>query len=89
MSREELADQAGVGVSTVYRIEQGYTMPRPYVVWRLSEALGVRPDRILEFQEVVGRARLGGKLGEQPLAERLVPLARKVLGVIILAGCAG
>ena len=53
LSRRALARRAGVGESTVYRIEAGKTRPRPHVVRRLSAALRVRPAEVAEFRPVL------------------------------------
>jgi CheY-like chemotaxis protein len=58
-SIEALAARAGVGASTLIRIEHGTTRPRPSVVRRISAALGVAPVRIDEFRQ---RAGCDGKL---------------------------
>jgi CheY-like chemotaxis protein/DNA-binding XRE family transcriptional regulator len=49
LSLEALAERAGVGASTLLRIEHGRTRPRPTVVRRVSEALGLSPLQIAEF----------------------------------------
>jgi DNA-binding XRE family transcriptional regulator len=46
MSREGLADRAGVSVKTIERIEGGHTMPRRATKRVLALALGCRPEDI-------------------------------------------
>jgi transcriptional regulator with XRE-family HTH domain len=64
-SRLDLALHAGVGVSTIYRIEHGRTGIRPRTMRRLSSALGARPEEIAEFQEMVEALQLGHANGSQ------------------------
>ena len=49
----DLASRAGVGESTVYRIEHGKARPRPHAMRRLSAALGVDTRQIAEFRPLV------------------------------------
>ena len=49
----DLASRAGVGESTIYRIEHGKARPRPYAMRRLSAALGIETRQILEFRPLV------------------------------------
>jgi transcriptional regulator with XRE-family HTH domain len=58
-SRLDLALRAGVGVSTIYRIEHGRTGIRPRTMRRLSSALGTTPEEIAEFQDAVEALHLG------------------------------
>ena len=58
LSVRGLAVRAGVGPSTVYRIEHGKTTPRPHVVRRLSAALRVPPGEVAEFRPIVEALRL-------------------------------
>ena len=46
----ELAARAGVGDSTIYRIEHGKAQPRPAAARRLCAALGLEPHQITEFR---------------------------------------
>lgn len=46
LSMRELADLAGVGHNTIYRIERGQTNTLPRTVRRLAEALGVEPKEL-------------------------------------------
>jgi transcriptional regulator with XRE-family HTH domain len=46
ISREGLADKAGVSVRTLERIEAGQTVPRRATIKVLADALGVEPKEI-------------------------------------------
>ncbi len=63
LSVRDLAIRAGVGPSTVYRIEHGKTTPRPHVVRRLSAALRVPPGEVAEFRPIVEALRLPSARG--------------------------
>ncbi len=63
LSVRDLAARAGVGPSTVYRIEHGKTTPRPHVVRRLSAALRVPPGEVAEFRPIVEALRLPSARG--------------------------
>lgn len=43
----DLAALAGVGPSTINRVELGYQMPRPSTVRKLAAALGVDPAQLM------------------------------------------
>jgi transcriptional regulator with XRE-family HTH domain len=44
LSREGLADKAGVSMRTLERIEMGQTVPRRATIKVLADALGVEPE---------------------------------------------
>jgi transcriptional regulator with XRE-family HTH domain len=54
LSRKELAEQAGVNESTIYRAERGQTKLRPRTVRKLAQALGVPPDELISEQGRLG-----------------------------------
>ena len=55
LSQRALASRAGVALSTIYLLEAGKTERATFKVIRsVSEALGVPPESIAEFQRVVG-----------------------------------
>ena len=54
----QLAERSGVSAETIFRIERGSTTPRPHVVHRLSDALGLRPEEIDEFSPLAPTLRL-------------------------------
>ena len=51
-----LAEKAGVAPSTVYLTESGRSTPRFAVIEKLSAALEVEPNEIVEFVEAIKRA---------------------------------
>lgn len=58
LSAGELARRAGVSATTVFRIEEGKTSPRPHIVRRICTALDCAPWEIEEF---VAALRPGGR----------------------------
>jgi transcriptional regulator with XRE-family HTH domain len=46
LTQQELADRSGVSLTTINRLERGYTA-RPQTVRKLAEALGVEPRELL------------------------------------------
>ena len=54
LSQRNLARRAGVAPSSVYLIERGRTIPRPAVMRKLADALGVSdPLQVDEFRRAV------------------------------------
>jgi DNA-binding XRE family transcriptional regulator len=49
----ELSRRSGISPSTIYRIEQGKTGPRPHVARAISAAFGCSPWEIDEFRELM------------------------------------
>ncbi len=49
MSVRDLAIAADVTPATISYVENGRTTPRQSTIRRISEALGVSPDEVLEF----------------------------------------
>ncbi len=48
LSLRELANEAGVGHNTIYRIEHGQENALPRTVRRLAKALGVEPRELMK-----------------------------------------
>ena len=48
MSREELAEEAGIHYETLRRIETGSQEPRAKTIRKLAGALGVEPQQLLK-----------------------------------------
>jgi transcriptional regulator with XRE-family HTH domain len=48
LSLRELANEAGVGHNTIYRIEHGQGNVLPRTVRRLAKALGVEPRELMK-----------------------------------------
>ncbi len=59
LTMRELAEQAGVALSTLYLIENGRSVPSFRVIRALSTALGMQPTDIAEFANSVEGARQG------------------------------
>ncbi len=59
LTMRELADQAGVALSTLYLIENGRSVPSFRVIRALSAALGMQPADIAEFVTAVEEAKQG------------------------------
>ncbi len=59
LTMRELAEQAGVALSTLYLIENGRSVPSFRVIRALSAALGMQPADIAEFASAVEEARQG------------------------------
>jgi transcriptional regulator with XRE-family HTH domain len=82
LSRKNLALRAGVGISTVIRIELGRTWPRPHVARRLSAVLGADLGEIAEFALAVRQTRLGRVYDPRPIAaERYATSGRTILAM--------
>ena len=47
MTQSELAEEAGVGVNTIVRIERNQTEPRPPTIRKLAKALRVDPSKLV------------------------------------------
>ena len=50
LSREELAEEAGLNYETVRRIEAGEQQPRPKTIRALARALGVEPYELVKVR---------------------------------------
>ena len=59
LTLRELADRAGIALSTLYMIESGRSAPSFRVIRALSGALGVQPKEIAEFAEAIEGVALG------------------------------
>jgi transcriptional regulator with XRE-family HTH domain len=58
LSQRDLARQAGVALSTIYLLESGRTERVTFKVMRsVSQALGVSPQSIAEFQRTIAPDR--------------------------------
>lgn len=47
LTMEELADKAGVGRGTIWRLEHGVMGAQPRTVRKLAKALGVEPEELI------------------------------------------
>lgn len=81
----ELAAKAGVGDSTIYRIEHGKVHARPAAARRLCAALGVEPHQIIEFR-TKPRPQSGHRIGGGPPTVLVVddePPIRALIGELL------
>ncbi len=53
LTQRELGKRAGVNYSQVSRYEQGAALPRPGMLIKLAEVLGVSPDYLREGEDLV------------------------------------
>lgn len=51
MSREALAEAAGISASYLYEVERGLKRPSTDVLAKLAAALGMLPSQVLEYME--------------------------------------
>ncbi len=51
MSREELAEAAGISASYLYEVERGLKRPSTDVLAKLAAAFGMLPSQVLEYME--------------------------------------
>ena len=61
LSIRELAQRAGVSPRTIVQTEQGRQTPTLKTARKISTALGMKPEEIQEFAEMIGEA-LEGKV---------------------------
>lgn len=57
LTLEELAQKAGVGRNTVWRLEHGVMGAQPRTVRKLARALGVEPEELVAGGEGAGDAQ--------------------------------
>ena len=50
LTMEELADKAGVGRNTVWRLEHGVMGAQPRTIRKLAKALGVEPEELVKAE---------------------------------------
>ncbi|PIQ50196.1 MAG: DNA-binding protein [Cytophagales bacterium CG12_big_fil_rev_8_21_14_0_65_40_12] len=82
LSQEELAEKASLSLRTIQRIESGETAPRGDTLKRLSKALDVSPDELLDWAEAEDRGYLA-LLYLSPLGMFLHPLLAIILPLIL------
>jgi len=49
MTQEELAEKAGLHLTYVWHLELGKYHPTVFVMWKISRALGVSLDNLIDF----------------------------------------
>lgn len=85
LSQEELADKTGLSLRTIQRIEHGESVPRGDTLKRLSIALQVTPDDLIDWQvqedknvvKILSLSQLG--FLAFPLLGIIIPLAIWIL----------
>ena len=50
LTMEELAEKAGVGLNTVWRLEHGVMGAQPRTIRKLAKALGVEPEDLVKTE---------------------------------------
>jgi transcriptional regulator with XRE-family HTH domain len=50
MTQKDLAEKSGVAETVISRIESGLQKPRPSTIRKLAEALGIKPEELLDPQ---------------------------------------
>lgn len=53
LSPKEIADKAGVGVNTVYRMRRGYLVKMEHF-GRVCRALGIEPGEYIDYERLKG-----------------------------------
>lgn len=51
-TQKQLAEQAGITVASVGRIERGHTAPSVVVLYRLTKAMGIELQKLFIFMEM-------------------------------------
>ncbi|EDK33890.1 Hypothetical protein CKL_1848 [Clostridium kluyveri DSM 555] len=51
MSTRELSKVSGVAVSTINKIERGYTTPNPVTIGKLAKGLNVSVEQVVDIEE--------------------------------------
>jgi transcriptional regulator with XRE-family HTH domain len=54
LTMEELADKAGVGRNTIWRLEHGVMGAQPRTIRKLAKALGVEPEDLVKSEGTDG-----------------------------------
>lgn len=57
-SQEQLSEEAKLSLRTIQRIENGESIPRGDTLIKLTQALGVTPDNVLEWAEIEDKGYL-------------------------------
>ena len=50
LTMEELAEKAGVGLNTVWRLEHGVMGAQPRTIRKLAKALGIEPEDLVKTE---------------------------------------
>ncbi|HYQ56702.1 MAG TPA: helix-turn-helix transcriptional regulator, partial [Draconibacterium sp.] len=49
LSQEQLSEESKLSLRTIQRIEKGESIPRGDTLMRLTQALGITPDELLDW----------------------------------------
>ncbi|MCM4174236.1 XRE family transcriptional regulator [Arenibacter sp. TNZ] len=84
-SQEQLSEESKLSLRTIQRIEKGESIPRGDTLIKLSQALGVTPDDLLEWTDIEDKGYLtllnlsATSLLIQPLLGIIIPLVMWIL----------
>lgn len=84
-SQEQLAEESKLSLRTIQRIEKGETIPRGDTLIKLTQALGVTPDDLLEWTDIEDKGYLtllnlsAISIIIQPLLGIIIPLVMWIL----------
>ena len=54
MTQEQLSGLAGISRSHLAALESGEKSPKLETIWRIAEALGTKPSRLIQMMEAKG-----------------------------------
>ena len=84
-SQEQLAEESKLSLRTIQRIEKGESIPRGDTLIKLTQALGVTPDDLLEWTDIEDKGYLtllnlsAISIVIQPLLGIIIPLVMWIL----------
>ncbi len=84
-SQEQLAEESKLSLRTIQRIEKGESIPRGDTLIKLTQALGVTPDDLLEWTDIEDKGYLtllnlsAISILIQPLLGIIIPLVMWIL----------
>jgi transcriptional regulator with XRE-family HTH domain len=85
-SQEQLSEESKLSIRTIQRIEKGASIPRGDTLVKLSNALGVTPDAILDWTKIEDKGYLTllnlsalASVFFQPLLGIIIPLTMWIL----------
>ncbi len=84
-SQEQLSEEAKLSLRTIQRIEKGESIPRGDTLIKLTQALGVTPDDLLEWTDIEDKGYLtllnlsSISILIQPLLGIIIPLVMWIL----------
>ena len=59
LTQEQLSGLAGIARSHLAALESGEKIPRADTLWRIADALAVRPSRLVQMAEKAGEEETG------------------------------